>query len=72
MGVIFGIVGIILRTSIREEDSIDEELVHAANNTEVKENPIKLVFRDAHYELIFVLSVAAFWGCSYYTSFIWM
>jgi MHS family proline/betaine transporter-like MFS transporter len=69
-GLLFGIGGVIARSRLREE-SIDQGEEYEAFQ-ESTGTPIKSVCEKHSKDIWIVVFAVAFWGCCYYTIFIWM
>lgn len=75
LGMVFGLTGVWLRSKLGgEEDSIPRGAINDETNEseKYKGNPLANVVTNSCGKLLFLGLVAAFWGVSYYTGFVWM
>lgn len=73
VGLLFGIAGVYARSKLKDEAGTEgEEFTQAVSNHEIGETPIRQVMKVYWREIIVVICVAALWGCSYYSTFIWL
>ena len=69
LSIVFGVVGVYLRASIREDG---DEFAAVRDAGQAETNPAKTVILAQWREMILVILMAAFWGIGYYSCFVWM
>jgi MHS family proline/betaine transporter-like MFS transporter len=87
LGLLFGCIGVYARTKLKDEagkEGIEFQEAKAKKASSSSSSstsadyhsrlssPIQQVFQQYWKEILIVIFVAAFWGCSYYSCFIWL
>lgn len=73
-GLVFGVIGVWVRSSLARHHAAEEgsEYDRANSHALIQVAPTSTVMKLYWPEILVVFFVAAFWCCSYYTTFVWM
>eukprot|EP01041_Mallomonas_annulata_P007026 gene7026-14295_t len=69
VGIIFGIIGIYLRSSLKEDH---DEFASAKDAGAIEKYPVIVVLRKEWRETLIIILAGSLWGVGFYSCFVWM